>query len=192
MSDNMTLPGSAGKTEDDEVIYASRIDDLKGKTIAYIDWGKPNGEELYENFRELFSDEFGVKSLEYFRKPSPASPIPDELLQKILKVDPDGVVIAIADCGSCNSTSVVDAITFEERNIPSVQIITDAFLDLNGKISESHGYEHLPLIAVNHPTRYLDEEEVHEMAVNIMWTVHTSLTCEECLAAEINATEEVE
>lgn len=174
----------------EEVAYADRIDDLEHKTIAYVDWGKPNGRELYERFTELFSEEFDLGSLEYFKKPSPSSPIPSDLLEEILATDPDGVILAIADCGSCNTSAVVDAITFEERNVPSVQIITDAFLDLNGKVSESHGYEHLPLIAVDHPTRYLDEGEVHEVARDIMWTVHTSLTCEECLVADIDAPEQ--
>lgn len=167
--------------------YAERLDTLKDKTIAFIDWGKPNGEELYESFEVLFASEFDVGSLEYFKKPSPSSPIPSSLLEDILDADPDGVILAIADCGSCNTSAVVDAITFEERDIPSVQVITDAFLNLNGKVSESHGYDHLPLIAVDHPTRYLDADEVDGLARDIMWTVHTSLSCEECLVAEIEA-----
>ena len=189
MSDNVTLPGASEEagTGADEASYAERIDDLEGATIAFVDWGKPNGEALYESFEALFAEEFGVDSLEYFRKPSPSSPIPADLMEAVLDADPDGVVLAIADCGSCNSSSVVDAITFEERNIPTVQVITDAFLDLNGKISKSHGHEHLPLVAVDHPTRYLDRGEVHDLARRIMWTVHTSLTCEECLVAEIEA-----
>lgn len=178
---------SGGKGGTLEGRYADRLDDLAGKSIAYVDWGKPNGDALYACFQELFAEEFDVDSLEYFKKPSPSSPIPSRLLEEILEVDPDGVILAIADCGSCNTSAVVDAISFEERNIPSVQIITDAFLDLNGKVSASHGYEHLPLIAVDHPTRYLDEEEVHELARDIMWTVHTSLSCEECLVAGIAA-----
>lgn len=169
----------------DGTMYAERLDSLEGKTIAFVDWGKPNGEELYASFEELFASEFDIGSLEYFKKPSPSSPIPSSLLEDILAVNPDGVILAIADCGSCNTSAVVDAITFEDRNIPSVQVITDAFLELNGKVSESHGYEHLPLIAVDHPTRYLDADEVHALAKDIMWTIHTSLSCEECLVAEI-------
>lgn len=154
MSD-ITLPGQSS-TKADDASYAGRLDTLEGKTIAFIDWGKPNGPELYESFKSKFADEFGIGSLEYFKKPSPSSPVPSDLLDEILAIEPDGVILAIADCGSCNSSSVVDAKTFEEENIPTIQVITNAFLELNGTISESHGYEHLPLVAVDHPTRYLD------------------------------------
>lgn len=181
---------SVGQSSRETAGYAERLDDLQGKTIAFVDWGKPNGEALYESFEALFAAEFDLGALKYFKKPSPSSPIPTTLLEEIVAIEPDGVILAIADCGSCNTSAVVDAITFEERDIPSVQVITDAFLDLNGKVSDSHGYDHLPLIAVDHPTRYLDDAEVHELAKKIMWTIHTSLTCEECLVAEIGSPDE--
>jgi hypothetical protein len=170
-----------------EAGYAERIDDLEGATVAYVDWGKPNGDVLYEHFDELLADEFGVEELVWFQKPSPSSPIPDDLHDEILDIEPDAVILAIADCGSCNTSVVPDAISFEELNIPTVQIITDEFLDLNTQVSESQGYEHLPLIALNHPTRYLEDDEVRDIAERIMWTVHTSLTCEECLLLDLEA-----
>jgi len=168
-----------------EAGYAERIEDLEGATLAYVDWGKPNGEELYDAFVELFEDEFGIEELVWFQKPSPSSPIPGDLHDEILEIDPDGVILAIADCGSCNTSVVPDAISFEELNIPTVQVITDEFLDLNTQVSESQGYAHLPLIALDHPTRYLDDDEVRNIAERIMWTVHTSLTCEECLLLDL-------
>ena len=188
MSDVVLPDGQPTDTPDAE--YADRLDTLAGKTIAFIDWGKPNGPELYECFRKQFTEEFDLDTREYFKKPSPSSPVPTELLEEILELDPDGIIIAIADCGSCNSTSVVDAITFEEENIPTIQVITNAFLELNGTVSASHGYEHLPLVAVDHPTRYLDAEEVEELATTIKWTVHTALTCEECLVADFDSATE--
>lgn len=167
--------------------YAGRLEDLEGATLAFVDWGKPNGEVLYDAFAKLFEDEFGVDELVWFQKPSPSSPIPDALHEEILDVEPDGVILAIADCGSCNTSVVPDAISFEELGIPTVQIITNEFLELNTQVSESQGYEHLPLIALDHPTRYLEDEEVRDIAERIMWTVHTSLTCEECLLLDLEA-----
>ncbi|MFB6312175.1 MAG: hypothetical protein ABEH64_13455 [Salinirussus sp.] len=167
--------------------YAERLDDLEGATLAFVDWGKPNGDVLYDAFSELFADEFGVEELLWFQKPSPSSPIPSDLHDEILEADPDGVILAIADCGSCNTSVVPDAISFEELGIPTVQIITNEFLDLNTQVSESKGYEHLPLIALDHPTRYLEDDEVRNIAERIMWTVHTSLTCEECLLLDLES-----
>ena len=182
VSESINLPGSDGESTE-EATYADRIDDLEGTTLAYVDWGKPNGEELYDCFERRFTEEFGVEELLYFRKPTPSSPVPGDLMEEIMAADPDGVILAIADCGSCNSSVVVDAKSFEEQGVPSVQVITDKFLDLNSRISESYGYGKLPLITVDHPTRYLDAEEVDALAERIQWSVHTQLTCEECLLA---------
>lgn len=179
MSGDVILPGT--KSSPHEAKYADRLDTLEGAKLAFVDWGKPNGDVLYEHFRDLFTEEFGIGSLDYYKKPSPSSPIPREIREEILESGAEGVIFAIADCGSCNSSVVIDAVTFEELNIPSVQIITNRFLDLNNTISEGRGYDKLPLIALDHPTRYLDEDEVFEIARDIMWTVNTSLTCEECL-----------
>jgi hypothetical protein len=143
--------------------------------------GKPNGEALYGSLDRRFRDEFGVAEFAYFRKPSPSSPVPRDLMDEIEATDPDAVVIAIADCGSCNSSAVVDAKTFEAKGVPTVQVITDEFLELNGRISESHGVDQLPVITLDHPTRYHDAEEIDAIAERIYRSVHTGLTCEECL-----------
>lgn len=187
MSD-ITLPGRT-RSDGDDASYADRLDSLEEKTLVFVDWGKPNGPELYERFEPKFVDEFGIAALEYFKKPSPSSPMPGDLLEEILAVEPDGVILAIADCGSCNSSSVVDAKTFEERNIPTIQVITDAFLDLNGTISASYGYEDLPLVAVEHPTRYLDPGEVDDLATEIMGAVRAALTSAEPPDTDIQAPE---
>lgn len=179
-SGEITLPETDGQSGG-EATYADRLDTLEGKRLAYVDWGKANGDRLYEEFERILTEGFGVEALDYYLKPTPSSPIPRETLEEIYESDAEGVVLAIADCGSCNSSIAVDAVTLEEQNIPTVRIITDKFLGLNTKISGSHGYDKLPLITLDHPTRYLGEDDVHDIAERITWTVHEILTCEECL-----------
>lgn len=180
MSNDIRLPGSESDDEHDAT-YADRIETLEGKRVAYVDWGKPNGDRLYECYRDLLEAEFDVGSVDYYKKPSPSSPIPRDTFEEILESGADAVILAIADCGSCNSSVVIDAKDLEEENVPTVQVITDEFRKLNDKISKSHGYEHLPRIVLDHPTRYLDADEVAEIAKRTVWTVETALTCEECL-----------
>jgi len=76
---NLTLPGAdadgpAAGTPSDP--YAPRLDGLDGARVAYIDWGKPNGEALYESLGRRFRGEFGADEFAYFGKPSPSSPVP--------------------------------------------------------------------------------------------------------------------
>lgn len=161
--------------------FATRSESLDGKHVAYVDLGKPNGETLYEALETVLEEEFDVAEVEYFKKPHFSSPMADDQIEEVIDEGAEAVVEAISDCGSCNSSSAVDAITFEQRGVPTVQIITDEFLDINRQISQSHGYEELPIVTVPHPTRYLDESEVEDLTEKIKWSVVTTLTCEECL-----------
>lgn len=181
MTSEIRLPDEKSDRSVEEATYADRLDTLEGKQIAYVDWGKPNGDRLYKSLQALLVDDFDIESLDYYEKPTPSSPIPSATQAEIIESGSDAVILAIADCGSCNSSIVVDAITFEEENVPTVQIITDKFLNLNDTISESRGYEKLPLITLDHPTRYLDADEVRSVAEDIKWTIQQLLTCEECL-----------
>lgn len=161
--------------------FAERPKSLEGKKVAYIDLGKPNGETLYDCLEEVFKEEFGIEEFDYFKKPHYSSPMPDDQIDEIVEWGAEAVVEAISDCGSCNSSSTVDAVTLEQQGIPTAQIITDEFIDINKQISQSHGYEEMPLVTVQHPTRYMTEEEVKDLSEKIKWSIITTLTCEECI-----------
>lgn len=187
MSDEIRLPGEDADDGAGDATYADRLVSLEGTRLAYVDWGKPNGDRLYERYRDLLEAEFDVAAVDYYEKPSPSSPIPRDTFAEIIDSGADGAVLAIADCGSCNSSVVIDAKDLEAENVPTVQVITDEFLGLNDKISASHGCDHLPRIVLDHPTRYLDADEVAEVARRTVWTVETALTCEECLVGARDA-----
>lgn len=179
MSD-VILPGSedGGRDVGD---LAERPDSLSDARIAYVDWGKPNGEAFYEELEERLSDRYGITSVDYYVKPSPSSPMPEDIETAILESNPTGAILAIADCGSCNSSSVVDNITLEEAGIPAVQVITDEFIDLNRQIREGQGYDDLPIVTVPHPTRFLERDKVAAMADDVLGDVTGLLTGDEPL-----------
>jgi hypothetical protein len=162
MSD-VILPGGGGDGSDGGDL-APRPDSLDGARIAYVDWGKPNGEAFYEELQDRLMDRCGVEVVDYYVKPSPSSPMPEDVETAVLESDPDGAILAIADCGSCNSSSVVDNITLEQAGIPTVQVITDEFVELNRQIREGQGYDELPIVTVPHPTRFLGRDEVAALA----------------------------
>lgn len=164
--------------------FAERPESLEERKIAYVDLGKPNGEELYSQIKQELIEEFDVEEVKYFKKPHFSSPMPESQIEEIADWGAEGVIEAISDCGSCNSSSTVDAIELEQRGIPTVQIITDEFVDINNQISSSHGYEEMPLVTVGHPTRYLEKDEISNMADRIKWSIATTLTCEECINGE--------
>ena len=168
----------AGELENE---FAERPESLEDRKIAYVDLGKPNGEELFNHLEQKLIEEFNVEDVKYFKKPHVSSPMPENQIEEIIDWGAEGVIEAISDCGSCNSSSTVDAIELEQRGVPTVQVITDEFVDINSQIASSHGYEEMPLVTVEHPTRYLETDEVSEMVDRIKWSITTTLTCEECL-----------
>jgi hypothetical protein len=186
MSGDIHLPGD--DVEDRETAtegLATRLDSLDGKRIAYVDWGKPNGETLYEFLQDRFETEYGVSSFAYYSKPVPSSPIPGDTVDEIVADGADAVVFAIADCGSCNSSIVIDCLEFEtELDLPTVQVITDKFLDLNSHIAEGRGYDALPTVVLDHPTRYLDADAVEAIADDIHANIDALLTGTDRLVVE--------
>lgn len=174
MSD-VILPGSEDSATEIADL-APRPDTLEGARIAFIDWGKPNGKELYESLSALLGNEHGAAELRWFQKPSPSSAMPAGLEAEVLEYDPDAAILAIADCGSCNSSSVLDNITLEEAGIPTVQVITDEFTELNRQIRQGRGYDELPIVTVPHPTRFLDRSEIEALAEEILPSLSAQLT----------------
>lgn len=165
--------------------FADRLETLEGATLAYVDWSKPNGDVLHEVYAELLADRYGLEDLSYFVKPTSSSPIPDAVREEILAADPDGAIFAIADCGSCNSTVVVDAVDLEAAGLPTAQIVTDAFLEMNRQISASYGHETMPLVSVPHPTRYLSRDAVRRLGERTVEPVHELLTDDDWSAHEL-------
>lgn len=86
----------SGQVKIEEAKLSKRIGDLRGKRIALIDIGKPNSKELLESLR-LILREKGVGAFLYERKPTHTSPMPNDLLNKLLHEKPDGAILAIAD-----------------------------------------------------------------------------------------------
>lgn len=174
MSD-VVLPGSDDSTAENADL-APRPDTLENARIAFVDWGKPNGEPLYECLSTLLDEKHSAAELRWFQKPSPSSPMPADLEADVLDYEPDAAILAIADCGSCNSSSVLDNITLEEAGVPTVQVITDEFTELNRQIRQGRGYDKLPIVTVPHPTRFLDRAEVEELAGEILPALSVQLT----------------
>lgn len=175
------VPGVENSQDKIKGEFASRPDSLEGDSLTFVSLGTPNSRELYKSVEEIFTNEFGVEKVEYYEKAHFSRPLSDEDVENITEQGSDGVIEGFAVCGSCNSSSSVDAIAFENQGIPTVQIISEQFIDLNRKIADSYGYDELPLVAIPQDTKYNDEDEIGDLVQRIKWSLQTMLTCEDCL-----------
>ena len=80
-----------------EAKIAPRLESLKGKTIGLLDISKPGGKDFLDRLETLLKENHGVKEVLRFTKPTFAKPAPDEVIDRILKAQVQGVIEALAD-----------------------------------------------------------------------------------------------
>lgn len=76
---------------------APRLDTLEGKKIGLLDISKSGGRPFLDRIEKLLKDKYKVASVERFQKPTFARPAPDEIIDRILKAQVQGVIEALAD-----------------------------------------------------------------------------------------------
>lgn len=103
-----------------------------------------------------------------------AVPAPAEIMAELETCA--AVVTGMADCGSCTSWSLHDAVTFEGKGIPSVLLCTDEFAPLARAESVAKGMGGLPLAVIPHPLADNRPEQVARKADAIVAEVLTILT----------------
>lgn len=182
------VPGFDGEASDEiDGGFADRLTDLDGASLTFVSLGTPNSKEMHAALETLLSEEYGVASLDYYEKAHFSRPLTDDDVETIVGDDVDGVIEGFALCGSCNSSSSVDAIGFENHDVPTVQIISEDFLDLNRKIAGSYGYDQLPLVTIPQSTKYDSEAEIEALMGDLAPDLASMLTCPDCVSRDCAA-----
>lgn len=75
---------------------APRLDSLQGKTIGLLDISKPGGKEFFDRLEVLLKERGAARVLR-FAKPTFTKPAPDEIIDRIIKAQCQGVIEALAD-----------------------------------------------------------------------------------------------
>jgi len=92
-----TLVNPLDETAGAQKTPAPRLDSLEGKKIGLLDISKPGGRPFLDQIEKLLKDKYGVASVERFQKPTFARPAPDEVIDRILKAQVQGVSEALSD-----------------------------------------------------------------------------------------------
>jgi len=77
-----------------EFVPAPRLSDLENKVVGLIDDSKENAKEILEVALEVLKGKFGVKQIEYHRKPSASKPADPEIIREMASKC-DYVLVAI-------------------------------------------------------------------------------------------------
>jgi hypothetical protein len=134
--------------------------------LAILDNGKTNSRELLTEVHELLSTRYDNLTAELITTPSAFKPAPESALTE---VEPyNSLLTGIGDCGSCSSSSLLDAIQLEKKGIPAAVICTDAFDQSALSVAESQGIPWYPYAIVDHPISSRTEREIDDMARGVL------------------------
>lgn len=160
---------------------ATRSGAIARKRIGFLSNKKANATLLLQEIERLLHERFGDFEAIYGEKGA-AVPVPPELLEKLETCS--AVLTGMADCGSCTSWSLHDAVVLEGKGIPSVLLCTDEFAPLARAESVAKGMGGLPLAVIPHPLADNRPHEVRAKAEKIAEEIVAILTRD---ASELDA-----
>ena len=152
---------------------AARPAALSGTRIGFLSNKKANATLLLSEIESLLHARLGPFEAVYGEKGA-AVAAPPEIMAQLESCSV--VLTGMADCGSCTSWSLHDAVTLEDKGIPSVLLCTDEFAPLARAESVAKGMNGLPLAVIPHPLADNRPAEVKRKAEAIVDEVVEILT----------------
>ena len=121
-----------------------------GFRITLLNNGKPKTVPLLTYVADEIARRYPVASVVVYSKPSAAFTI-DDVTARAMAASSDLVIAGLGDCGSCSACSLQDALQLERLGVPASVVITDAFIDVCGRVAMRLGFEGYQPVIVPHP-----------------------------------------
>jgi hypothetical protein len=77
------------------VAKRNRLTSLSGCSIGFLDNGKPNSREFFDQLEPILRSEYGVSDVLRFMKPDSSRPAPPELIAEVSRCD--AVISGVGD-----------------------------------------------------------------------------------------------
>jgi hypothetical protein len=142
---------------------APRPAGLRGLIVGLLDNTKPNAEVLLSELADELRGRYDVRGAPMYRKGYFGTPAEEDMIKRIAQ-ECDLVVTAVGDCGSCSAATVADGILLERAGVPTVSIVSDAFLASGRAMAEVQGFPGFAFAAVRHPVASLDAAQLRDRA----------------------------
>jgi hypothetical protein len=143
------------------VPIAPRPKTLQGLRLGILDNSKWNANKLLRGASAALGKSVAFSKVTYYVKQSFSKDAAPELIQEIAK-NADVVVTAIADCGSCTSCCIRDAIALEKLGIPTAAVVTREFIRETELQRRALGMDELIPVIIGHPVSSIADEEIAE------------------------------
>jgi len=149
-----------GSVETSTRPVAPRKTGMDGLRLGILDNSKWNANKLLRGASAGLSQTNAFAAVNYYVKTHgfSAEAAPD-LIDRIV-AENDVVLTAIGDCGSCCSACLRDAMTLEDRGVPTAPIITTEFIGETRLTREAVGMPDLRPVVIDHPVSSITDSEI--------------------------------
>jgi hypothetical protein len=145
--------------EVDEIDLNPFPDDFE--RVAMVNNTKPGADVILTTLKKALGNRVFLEVI----KPAGAPATPEQLQQA---ASAELAILALADCGSCTSWVILDAIRLEEMGIPTICILSDHFTTFARELASAYGLDDLRLLEVEHPIAGLSDDDVEEKALKLI------------------------
>lgn len=176
---------------------APRPRSLVGKVGVLLDISKPRGVDFLDRVEEVLRQNYRVKEIIRARKRTFTKPAPNDLLADLAR-RADFVILALADCGLCNtcieyeslsvegnagsslqtcglSTCVDEALFFEGKGVPTAVVATVEYVQAARAQEAELGLPQYPIVTVHRSIQRLLRDEVRRLADKAMEAIVSRL-----------------
>jgi Trm5-related predicted tRNA methylase len=171
-SSSTTLLSPFGVPSTEHKPLARRVRDLSQHAVTIVDNGKPGSRHL------LSGVQAGLKDLGVARfniRPKDVASRPHQNFAAVAD-EAEVLVLALGDCGSCTSGSILDSAHFEAEGVPTVTIVSELFKVVSQKEAATCGLPDMPIVVVPHPVATHSAEELEQLGREISTQVAAGLT----------------
>jgi hypothetical protein len=137
--------------------------------VYFIDTWKPNSLAILKATKSLL-EERDIPTVALWSKQDPSRPLTAAELERVVR-ESEGtlVLIGVADCGSCSSSSALDAIFLQQRGVVALPILTAPFAKVPRRVQSIWQADgDIPSIVLDHPIQALGSDEVERRAHHLL------------------------
>lgn len=129
--------------------------------ISFFDNTKPHADTILNFIR----DNIGDFEFDYFTKPAAEGASERDINSTL---NSDLCILALGDCGSCTTWTILDAIRLEKLGLSTISICSSKFVDFAKLLAESNGVNDLKILSIEHPVAGQKKSVVQKKANNLV------------------------
>lgn len=137
------------------------------REIVFVDNNKPNSMTILTGAREILKER-GIPVREEIKVKLNASVSLDDSELSSL-VEQGGIIICgLSDCGSCSTSSTLDAILLQQRGAMGVALLTEPFKSQVERVCTYYETDKdIPLVILPHPMQNLSPQELQSRSTQL-------------------------